>query len=135
VGVIVSELSGTDERSWDEFVRACPGALPHHLLGWRSVIARTYGFRPRYLVAKAGQEIVGALPLFEVPSRIEGYHLTTLPGGVCTAEETAGRMLVERAKDLVTEQNAGFLAIRDTRRRWATDFVTSDSQCSVTLNV
>src|SRR5262249_51717457 len=135
VGVIGSELSRADERSWDEFVRGCPAALPHHLLGWRSVITRTYGFRPRYLVAKKGQEIVGALPLFEVPSRIEGYHVTTLPGGVCTVEEAAGNALVECAKELVIERNAGFLAIRDSRRCWATGSVTSASQCSVSLNV
>jgi FemAB-related protein (PEP-CTERM system-associated) len=135
VEVIVTELSGADERSWDQFVRACPAALPHHLLGWRSIIMRTYGFRPRYLVARKGPEIVGAMPLFEVPSRIEGYHLTTLPGGLCTVEEAAGGALVERAKELVIEQNAGFLAIRDARRCWQTELVTSDSQCSVCLNV
>ena len=65
MSVVVSELSSADEGAWDAFVRGSPDALPHHLLGWREAITRTYGHRPRYLVAKNEGNVVGVMPLFE----------------------------------------------------------------------
>jgi FemAB-related protein (PEP-CTERM system-associated) len=129
------ELTDADGGAWDDFVRGSPEALPHHLLGWRDVIGRTYGYRPRYLVAKEAGDVVGVMPLFEVRSRIEGYHLSTLPGGLCASSDEAGLALVRRAAELVRSTNARFLAIRDSRRKWAGDLVSYHSQCSVMVDV
>src|SRR6202011_2387594 len=135
MSLMVSELSSVEEGAWDAFVRGCPDALPHHLLGWREVIPRTYGHRPRYLVAKSAGAIVGVMPLFEVPSRIEGYNFSTLPGGICAATEEAGYALVQRAKELVKSSNARFLAIRDSRRQWDEELISHHSQCAVVIDV
>lgn len=135
MALIVNELTTEDDQAWDEFVRASPHGLPHHRLGWREVIGRTYGYRPRYLVARSDAKVVGVMPLFEVPSRIEGFHLTTLPGGLCAASDEAGYALVQRAKELVRSSNARFLAIRDSRRKWDDELVSHHSQCSVVIDV
>jgi FemAB-related protein (PEP-CTERM system-associated) len=134
MSLVVSELRSADEGAWDVFVRGCPDALPHHLLGWREVITRTYGHRPRYLVAKSAGTVVGVMPLFEVPSRIEGYNFSTLPGGICAATEEAGYALVQRAKELVKSSNARFLAIRDSRRQWDEELISHHSQCAVVVD-
>jgi CelD/BcsL family acetyltransferase involved in cellulose biosynthesis len=135
VTVNVDELTNADECAWDEFVRSSPDALPHHLLGWRDVIRRTDGYRSRYLLAKEADKVVGVMPLFEVRSRIEGYHFSTLPGGLCASSDDAGYALVQRAEELVRSNNARFLAIRDSRRKWDDDLVSRSSQCSVVVDV
>ncbi len=135
MSLFVGELNQADEAAWDEFVRGCPDSLPHHLLGWREVTVRTYGFRSKYLLAKSADRIVGVMPLFEVPSRIEGYNFTTLPGGICASSDEAGYALVQRAKELVKASNARFLAIRDSRRKWDADLISHHSQCSVVIDV
>lgn len=133
--IVVDTLNASDEGGWDEFVRSCPAALPQHLLGWRTVIANTYGYRSRYLVAKSDGQIAGVMPLFEVHSLVQGHHFTTLPGGICTMFDGAGFALIEHAKEMIVSQNATFLAVRDSRHCWERILTGQQSQCSVFLDV
>lgn len=76
------DISLLDERTheWDDFVRASDGATFCHLADWRPVIADSMGHEPVYLVARdeAG-EMIGALPMFRLRSRLFGDRLISMP--------------------------------------------------------
>ena len=131
----VVELSPEREPLWDEFVNRCPGALPQHLLGWREVMRRTYGYRTNYLMVEGPDGIAGLMPLIEVPSLLEGHHLTTMPGGICASSEEAGQALIRRAGEIVEETKAQYLILRDTRRIWTGDLQAVGDNCSVLVDV
>jgi len=64
--VEVQQLGPDLESAWDAFVRAHPEGTFFHLAGWREVLRRAFGHRTHYLVALAGGEVRGVLPLAEV---------------------------------------------------------------------
>jgi len=51
----------------------------YHTLEWKSIIERTYDYKPYYVVAKDDAKIIGALPLFEVRSFVFGRRLVSIP--------------------------------------------------------
>ncbi|NPV07580.1 MAG: GNAT family N-acetyltransferase [Anaerolineae bacterium] len=131
----VVEVPEGHEPLWDEFVNRSPDGLPHQLLGWRQVMSRTYGYRSHYLMARDSDGVQGVMPLIEVPSLLEGHHLTTMPGGLCAQSEEAGQALLQKAMELVQARGAEYLVIRDTRRVWNGDLVTVGGNCSVVVDL
>ncbi|MCW5570588.1 MAG: hypothetical protein KIT78_05795, partial [Steroidobacteraceae bacterium] len=77
--VEVQLLAADFESAWDDFVRAHPDGTFFHLAGWREVLRRAFGHRTHYLVARAGGEVRGVLPLAEVKSRLFGHSLVSTP--------------------------------------------------------
>ena len=73
--VKASLIEPGDERAWDDFVRAAPGATFFHLSGWKRVIEKAFGHRTFYLMARRGPAVVGVLPLTHVKSRLFGNSL------------------------------------------------------------
>ena len=111
------ELYRGDEQEWDTFVRRTHGGTFFHLLGWREVLARAFGFRPHYLVARRDAHLVGVLPLCEVRSALRRSRLLSLPftveGGVCAVDPEAQHALEDAALVLGTEIGAEFVELRD----------------------
>ena len=127
----VLELHDEDKPAWDDYVWHSSQALPYHLVGWKEVMERTYGYPSHYLMAKEGSRIEGVMPLFEIRSRIVGDALTTLPGGLCAESEEAAVALIEQAKALTVNVNAKYLVIRDSRREWDAGLVSISQHCTM----
>jgi FemAB-related protein (PEP-CTERM system-associated) len=111
------EPYGEDGPDWDDFVRATPGATFFHLLGWRFVLERAFGFRPHYLVARRRGRIVGVLPLCELSRPFGGSCLMSLPfaveGGICALDAEAQRGLEAAAIDLGRALETDYVELRD----------------------
>jgi FemAB-related protein (PEP-CTERM system-associated) len=67
----VREMSESDALPWDSFVHRHDLASYGHMRQWRPVIEEAYGLSAPFLVAERDGELVGVMPVAEVP---------TLPG-------------------------------------------------------
>ncbi|MGH7847854.1 MAG: FemAB family XrtA/PEP-CTERM system-associated protein, partial [Candidatus Binatia bacterium] len=105
----------TDPR-WNEFVLGSPHGTFFHLLQWRDLIARLFGYEPYYFYVEEGGEITGVLPLFLVKSLLFGRSLITVPlgvyGGMIARTEQAEELLSKAAEDLAHRSRVGYLEIR-----------------------
>ncbi len=114
---IVVDVLEAEGDEWDTYVQAAPDGLPLHLSGWKDVMHNTYGYETRYLLARSGQEIVGVMPLFIVPSRLTGKRAMTMPGGLCVDHGQAATALIDSGKQ-VSSSGADRLLIQDSRQLW-----------------
>lgn len=120
------------DRRWDEFVLANSQGTFFHLLKWRDLIERNFGYEPFYLYAEQGKEIFGVLPLFLVKSLLFGKSLVALPlavyGGIVSRTEEAERLLFQAAKDLARKFHVRHLEIRGNPYRNDTGLFMSDDE-------
>lgn len=97
----VRAAAADDEAAWDAFVGACPEATFFHRWGWRRVIERSFGHRTHYLVAEAGGDVRGVLPLVHVKSRLFGNALVATAfcvyGGPAAVDDGAREALAAAA--------------------------------------
>ena len=104
-------------EEWDGFVEASAPGTFFHLLGWRDVFERAFGFRTHYLAARRDGQLAGVLPLCEVPTGLRGRCLLSLPfaveAGVCAVDSAAQRALDDAALTLAAERGAAYLELRD----------------------
>lgn len=114
----IYELNGSNRREWDEFVWQCQAACHFHLAAWFVVLESAFGHKPHYLFAMEDGQVKGILPLIPVSSRLSGRYITSLPGGICSEEEKAAEMLIQAAVDVVKRQEADYLILRDSYRKW-----------------
>jgi FemAB-related protein (PEP-CTERM system-associated) len=109
--------SDSVDKSWDRFVEQHPSATVAHLSGWGRVMSRAYGHRPVYLLAEDGDEIVGALPLVLIKSRLFGRRLVSMPfmdyGGILAdPDRGVEAMLASAALDTARELGAQTVGLR-----------------------
>ena len=109
------ECRGADRR-WNEFVRTTSAGTFFHLLEWRDLVARHFGYQPFYLYVEEKGEISAVLPLFLANSLLFGRNLISIPvgiyGGVVSRKEEATKLLLRRAQELAHECRASHLEIR-----------------------
>lgn len=116
--MLVSTLAPGDRMRWDEFVSHVPKATFFQLSGWQHILESLWKVETHYLYAEENGAIVGVLPLFRVNSLLFGHNFSSLPGGLIAANHQAARELVDRAIELVQQENAQYLIIRDSRTAW-----------------
>jgi FemAB-related protein (PEP-CTERM system-associated) len=101
---------------WDEFIQASSEGTFFHLLKWRNLIARNFGYEPFYLYVEREGQILGVLPLFLARSLLFGRSLISIPvgiyGGVVSRNEKTAMLLLRKAQELAHEYRAGHLEIR-----------------------
>jgi FemAB-related protein (PEP-CTERM system-associated) len=123
VGLSVRPYRDGDAGAWERFVFACPEATFFHRIGWREVFTDVFRHRTHYLVAERGGELVGALPLVEIRSRLFGHSLSSLPfavyGGVAAADPDAVGALHSAAAVLARELGAQYLELKNRQPREA----------------
>jgi FemAB-related protein (PEP-CTERM system-associated) len=106
---------GAAER-WDEFVFQHPQASFFHLLGWKWVIEKTFGFEPHYVCCERGGTITGIAPLFLVSNWLVGRCLISVPfaayGGICATDSESQQALIDYAKNLAVSERVGYLELR-----------------------
>jgi len=118
MSLTIDEL-GRETAEWDAFVRASTDGSPFHLTAWRQAIERSFGHRPRYLVARRAGTIVGVLPLFEVRSPFGSRALVSIPyavyGGICADSDDARHALLDAATVLGRRLGAAYVELRHRR--------------------
>ncbi|MFC1686794.1 lipid II:glycine glycyltransferase FemX [Nanoarchaeota archaeon] len=107
----ISILTEEDYEEYKRFLKENKESLYEHSLEVKELVSKYFKFKPKYLIAKENNKIVGALPLFEAKSLIQGKRLVSIPffpyGGVI-GECKKG--LLETAKEL--SKDVKFLQIR-----------------------
>jgi FemAB-related protein (PEP-CTERM system-associated) len=114
--VVVSPLRSGDERRWDAFVHAFPGATFFHLAGWRRVVERAFGHDTHYLLSARGEVVTGVLPLTHVKTRLFGSSLISnafaVYGGAVAADGDSLRLLEAEAVRLMEALRVPVLEFR-----------------------
>jgi len=104
------------KAAWDRYVAEHPSGTLFHKSGWHDAISRAFPHTPYYLIARRAHRTVGVLPLFLVRSRLAGRLLVSVPygvgGGAIADDDSAARILVERARQLTEEQRCSLLDLR-----------------------
>jgi len=77
--MVVKIFEEKEKNLYRGFVENSDNAKIYHTLEWRSIIEKTYGYKPFYIIAKEDNEIKGILPLFEVKSFILGKRMVSIP--------------------------------------------------------
>ena len=132
----VERLTGV-AADWDPFVRSQRNWTPFHLLAWRDVIAQVYGHQTVYLAARAGDGLVGVLPLVLVKSAVFGRFLVSMPfvnyGGPLGSAD-AVRALAGEAARIATEERVKLLELR-SRTELPLDLPVSHRKITVVLDI
>lgn len=116
-GVRRADLADPAERAAVEaFVAAHPHGTPFHLPVWGEATAAGCGQSFRMLVAEAGGELLGIVPLTHVRSPLFGAALVStgfgVGGGVLATDPTAGRALAAAAVDVARELQCPTIEMR-----------------------
>lgn len=116
--IAVGPFAG-DPAAWDRFVDAAPDAVFFQRSGWRRVLAGEFGFAARDLVASRDGDIVGVLPLCEVPlgggRRCWLSQPFAVEAGVCAADVEAAAALAAAAVDRARAAGVDYVELRDGR--------------------
>ena len=105
------------DHEWDAFVEAEPAGQLGHAAAWGRIVREAYGLTPVYLEARNEHgAIAGILPLVRFRDLSAGLELVSMPfldsGGVLTRDPATGRALLDAALELVREQGARALELR-----------------------
>ncbi len=110
-------MTPADEPAWDRFVHAHPHGSPFHLNAWRSSIAKTFGYRPTYLLAEEEGTLRGVLPLFLISNPLMGKVLLSTPfavyGGVLAESGEAQLALRDAAAELGAKEKVQHVELRN----------------------
>jgi len=112
----ISTLTPSFEKAWDEYVNKSDKSTLYHLLGWRDVYETTYKHQSKFLIAVKCDNLVGVLPLFVIKRPlIKNYLVSGFFGSYESALADSPKtelLLINEAKRLTAEQNAGWLEIK-----------------------
>jgi FemAB-related protein (PEP-CTERM system-associated) len=112
----VQPYDETQRASWDAFVASHDEGTPLHLIAWKQVVERSFGFEPHYLMALDERKTVGVLPLFMVRNAVLGRALISTPfatrGGLCATTTETASLLREHARQLGDALGASFIELR-----------------------
>jgi FemAB-related protein (PEP-CTERM system-associated) len=120
----ITELTAETRPAWDAYVKNAAHGLPQHLSGWRTVLYQTHGYETRYLMALAGGQVAGVLPLFHIRSVLVGHTTMTMPGGLCADSVEMAGELIARGREIARQAKARRFVIQDTRQLWPLDLQT-----------
>jgi len=113
---VVRTFEPTMAHQWDGFVREQPRGSFFHLTGWMRVLAKTFGFEPRYVYAERAGRITGVAPLFAVSNWIVGRALISTPlgvyGGICAEDAESERALLDRIKQMAMVEHVDYMELR-----------------------
>lgn len=108
-----------DAAAWNAYV-AAHGSF-FHRYEWATLIERTYGHKPLFLLARQGTEVAGILPLIDRRSALFGRALIstafTVGGGAVAETDAARDQLIRRALELGKVQRSDYVELRTTDLR------------------
>jgi len=104
---------------WDRFALEHRKGTFFHLLGWKRVIEKTFGYEACYFVAQRGGRLTGIAPFFFVSNWVIGRCLLSLPlavyGGICAEDEASEQALLNQVKELALQRGVDFLELRNRK--------------------
>ena len=119
---------------WDDFIKQSPSGTFYHLLGWKHVLEKSFGFQSIYLMAlRRTGEISGVLPLFMMKNILGKKFMISTPSsdftGVCAYDKEICSRLLQMAKKIAVERKVRYLEIRQLNDKvydlpTKSDFVT-----------
>jgi FemAB-related protein (PEP-CTERM system-associated) len=138
----ISELRTGEDDAWDSYIYESDTSTFYHQIGWRNIVLKTYGHKPRYLVARGDDGgIIGVLPMFLMESRLFGRKLVSVPfapyGGVCADDAVVRGALVAEGGRVAREIGVDYLEIRGLSgdRRYGSELVTNDAYFTLILRL
>jgi len=115
----VTPLSPDDEADWEAFVDSHPEATPFHTLAWRNAVREGLGYATPYLIARAGNEVIGILPLVHVKTPLFGDTLIStgfsVGGGILALDDLVAGALADAAITMGDRLNVDCLELRGDR--------------------
>ena len=121
----------THEAPWDAYVKSHPHASVYHCYAFKKAVEKTYGHQGLYLAAhdEGSSRFVGVMPLFYVAGLLFGKSIVSLPfcdyGGMLYNEEQTGRLLRQKALELLHDKKCDVLELRQT---FPLSFVLPDAE-------
>lgn len=113
----ISLLTPEQKSSWDAFVARHPSGSFFHLAAWADVMARAFGHKSHYVVARDAGTVAGVLPLVELKSRLFGHALIStafcVGGGPLAANDEMRLLLLKEAERLGRALGVGHVELRD----------------------
>lgn len=114
--VHVRPYTEDDASAWEQYVLAHRTATVFHRLAWNRAVEQGYGHRPLHLMAWAGCEPAGVLPLFLIKSVLVGRVLVSVPyatyGGILADSDKVTEAIMEAARKLCDEHRINYLELR-----------------------
>ena len=114
--ITIRPLTSDQMPAWDVFVDAAPDATFFHRSGWKTAIEQAFGHDCPYLMAEAGGQVVGVLPLTRIKSLLFGHALVStgfgVYGGPVGNTPGASAALVEAAIALGDQHDVDHIALR-----------------------
>ena len=111
----IREFSEATSSAWDDYVDRHPRGTIFHLRGWQGAVERTFGHTDASLYADRGGEIVGVLPLMEVPT-LKGRALVSVPyavyGGMLADDREIETALLGVARQRAVTIGAKYIEMR-----------------------
>jgi CelD/BcsL family acetyltransferase involved in cellulose biosynthesis len=113
----VVSISESGYQLWQDYVNHHAESTVYHLLAWRKIFERSFGYRSWYLLARDGEtgHVVGCLPLFLI-STPHFRRLVSVPfrdrGGPLWSTPEAFTALLESAKRIAGKVRASSIAER-----------------------
>jgi FemAB-related protein (PEP-CTERM system-associated) len=128
-----------DKEQWDSYVLNHPKGTFFHLIGWKTVVEKTFRHKSYYLIAESNgnstnttnsinpinpsnsnnpsNPIVGILPLFSVKSFLFNKSLVSLPfaayGGILADKEEVASRLFDKAKEITCSEGLDYFELRN----------------------
>jgi FemAB-related protein (PEP-CTERM system-associated) len=101
---------------WDRFVLEHPRASFFHLIGWKRVVEKTFGYAPRYFYCECNGRITGIAPFFSVSNWLLGRCIISIPlaayGGICAQDEETEQTLLGHVKQMAVAEQVDYLELR-----------------------
>lgn len=124
----VCEYEEPFRSAWDDYVRRHPLGTPFHLIAWKRVVERTFGFKACYLLAEQEGQVRGVLPLFSASNPLQGRVLISSPfavyGGPIADDEDVANQLRAEACRIGKIERIQYLELREPWPVQATGFHT-----------
>ncbi len=113
----VRPLTPQDIPVWNQYLSQSAGGTFFHRAEWQGVFEGSLRHKAYYLLAQAGEDIRGVLPLVHIRSRLFGNLLASLPflayGGVVAEDDAAVEALENEAHALAEKLGVGYIEYRN----------------------
>jgi len=130
----VRPYSADDIAAWDRYVQNHAHGTPFHLIAWKKTIQDVFGYGQHYLVAEAGGQIRGILPLFVVQNLLIGKALISTPfavyGGALADGPDVQAAFATALTELGRDLQVDYVELRNSRPEQRLGFTPVDAYAS-----
>ncbi|HBC47717.1 MAG TPA: FemAB family PEP-CTERM system-associated protein [candidate division Zixibacteria bacterium] len=109
-----------DSPAWEYYVDCHPRRTIAHRWEWWSILANSFGVKPRYAVAECGNKLVGVLPTVLMSSILFGRYMISMPwldyGGPLADNDDIACKLIEFAVSQAEREKCKFVELRAVRQ-------------------